>query len=624
MFSKTCTEKDEQTKNLDKKQINILDEIENIFVTPIQTNKSVKELDETVIKDLELVESNDKESTPIYHRLTDESSKATNKVFNLLAKNYTTDTLFLSETQTLIKRSKPILKLDRDNTLDQIISVHQEILNETGFCEKYLYIDWSFGKFLNKNPQFLQFMSLYNILSPILSLLLPIFILIIPFFIIQIKGLKITFSEYITVLKSLIADHAITKVFTEFHKVDSGQRFYLVISAAFYVFSIYQNILVCIRFYTNMAKIHNYLNIFRNYIADTTSRIEVIKHDIKQAKLVSYEGWQENEIIPRWRILTKYFEELDKTFPLKFSMSNVSKIGHIMQCFYQLYDNDELRDALIWSYGFNGYMDINIGMCKLVNNDKLGKATFKDEKKEEKEDKEEKRKKSKKSVPTFKNMYYPNYINSDKENVVKNDLVLKKNFIITGPNASGKTTTIKAAFINLLMAQQFGYGCYDSLSFKPFDHFHCYMNIPDTSGRDSLFQAEARRCKDIVSSVKENGPNETHFCIFDELYSGTNPEEAVLSAYAFLKFLASKTNASFILTTHYIDLCNKMETNKHVENWKMDTETQQPGTQGTKEGSLKYTYKLTKGISTVKGGLAVLKEMDYPTDILDGIDVAEK
>ena len=93
--------------------------------------------------------------------------------------------------------------------------------------------------------------------------------------------------------------------------------------------------------------------------------------------------------------------------------------------------------------------------------------------------------------------------------------MLAKNIVITGPNASGKTTTLKTTIINILLSQQIGYGCFESLEMMPYDYVHCYLNIPDTSGRDSLFQAEARRCKEILDIIEQNS-NERHFCLFDE------------------------------------------------------------------------------------------------------------
>ena len=122
--------------------------------------------------------------------------------------------------------------------------------------------------------------------------------------------------------------------------------------------------------------------------------------------------------------------------------------------------------------------------------------------------------------------------------------------ILTGPNAAGKTTMIKSSIINLILSQQIGYGYYDGGEISVFDFIHCYINIPDSCSRDSLFQSEARRCKNILDDI-ENNPNEKHFCVFDELYSGTNPYEAIGAAYGYLKHISENKNVRFILTTFH-------------------------------------------------------------------------
>ena len=53
--------------------------------------------------------------------------------------------------------------------------------------------------------------------------------------------------------------------------------------------------------------------------------------------------------------------------------------------------------------------------------------------------------------PVIKNMYYLPHI--DNKNNISNDLSLNKNLIITGPNASGKTTMLKSTIINLFLSQ---------------------------------------------------------------------------------------------------------------------------------------------------------------------------
>ena len=144
----------------------------------------------------------------------------------------------------------------------------------------------------------------------------------------------------------------------------------------------------------------------------------------------------------------------------------------------------------------------------------------------------------------------------------------------------------------------------------PYDKLHCYLNVPDTSGRDSLFQAEARRCKEIIDCIdEENSKDFTHFCIFDELYSGTNPEEAIISANAFMDYIVKHDNVTCMLTTHYIKLCKKLSKNKVIQNYNMKTIK--------KNDNFEYTYKLIKGISKIKGGLKVLHDMKYPKEILD-------
>jgi DNA mismatch repair protein MutS len=180
--------------------------------------------------------------------------------------------------------------------------------------------------------------------------------------------------------------------------------------------------------------------------------------------------------------------------------------------------------------------------------------------------------------------------------------------VITGPNASGKTTILKTALINVIFSQQLGCGFYSSGNFIPFKYIHCYLNIPDTSGRDSLFQAEARRCKDILDIIHDK-ENDTHFCVFDELYSGTNPEEAVNSAYSFMKYLGKYKKINCILTTHFYDLCKKLDLLELFLNCHMDT------IENEKE-QFQYTYKLKDGISKVKGGMKVLRDMNYPNEII--------
>jgi DNA mismatch repair ATPase MutS len=178
--------------------------------------------------------------------------------------------------------------------------------------------------------------------------------------------------------------------------------------------------------------------------------------------------------------------------------------------------------------------------------------------------------------------------------------------IISGPNASGKSTLLKTTLLNVLLSQQIGFGFYSKAKITIFDYLHCYLNIPDTSGRDSLFQSEARRCIEILDSINTN--NSRHLCVFDELYSGTNPYEAISAATAYLQYMNKYPNIKYVLTTHYLELCKNLDKNKKIINYNMEIVEN--------SNDFIYTYKLLKGISRVKGGIKVLKDLNYPEEII--------
>jgi hypothetical protein len=575
-----------------------IDEINEYFKMPISYNKKKVELNKNIITDLELISPVDASSNPIYSFCFNnrEENMLSKKVMTLSANYYTTDVTFLKDTQQLLKEYKPFSKKNINaGTNDKIETKYKNILDiwnelkiENGFKEKYYYIDWDILEFLNKSELFLQFMSIYNLISPILSLFVPILILLIPFFIIKAKGLDITMSEYIEVLKIVATQNAIGKLFTvNFAEIGLQEKAYIIISAAFYLFSIYQNVMVCIRFHNNMINIHNNFQVIKHYLENTISSME--NYLVYSLGRNSYEAFNDNLII-KIEILREIQTKLSSIS--KYSLFNISKIheiGHILKYFYELHSSSIYEDAIMYSFGFNGYIDCIEGLQQNIEEGKMNYASFISD--------------TKKTV--FKNGYYACLKDGSP---IKNTVKFKKNMIITGPNASGKTTILKSSLINIIFTQQFGCGFYDSADIAPFDHIHCYLNIPDTSGRDSLFQAEARRCKEILDIIKENA-NGKHFCAFDELYSGTNPEEAVISASAFMKYLIKNQNVSCLLTTHYMKLCKKLAKNKNIKNYNMKTIK--------KSETFLYTYLLEEGISEVRGGIKVLQDMNYPKEILE-------
>ena len=561
------------------------------FKPPIYYNPKRMELKQHIIDDLELVKTIDASGSPIYSYCLNTENELSVTVAPQLCQYYTTDTDFLKDNQTLLKTYKKQAKIA---SYKEMLDLWKEIKSDTGFKEKYYYLDWPMLEHLNKSEHFLEAMSVYNMASPIISLFVPIILLIIPFFVIRLKGLSVTMSEYINVLKVVISNHAIGKLFTKFGEVSFNERIYLVLSAAFYVFSIYQNILVCYRFNNNMYKIHQFLKDTEVYLDNTKETMN--NYLSYSSKLITHDRF--NEVLrEKMTVLQKFKQSISGLTEYKLTnYKKVLEIGYVLKYFYQLYEDPVYNAAFLYSFGFNGYIDCIQGLQSNVEERKVNFADFTDDFK--------------------KARIVNNYYACLKESApVKNTLKFNKNLIVTGPNASGKTTILKSSLINIILTQQFGCGFYDSAELKPYKYIHCYLNIPDTSGRDSLFQAEARRCKEILDVVDDN-KDDGHFCAFDELYSGTNPEEAVSSATAFMQYLIKNKNLSCILTTHFVNVCKKLSKNVNISNCQMVAK---------KTGNtIKYTYKLDKGISTVKGGISVLCDMNYPAEIINNTCTNDK
>lgn len=592
-------------------RISLDDDINNYFSLPITYATNTSQIDENIVNTLELAHpvniNNDdnKEyknvnslNQSIYEHIFSSSNILGNQVVSMTPKHYTTDIDFLKQTQSMIQNINLTSNNsgnENDNITQLLEQWYANKLNE-GFCDKYMYASFEPIKFINKHKITVQLMTAFNIASPLFALCIPIFGLLIPFFILKIKGIALTCNEYFAALSPIISSHAVCRIFTDFSSVDSGERIYILLAAAFYIFTVYQNIVACQKIYTNLGEICNIIQTLNLYLTNTFTHMDQFIQCTKN--LPAYNEFN-NTLLEHKSQLHMLHDQIIKIKPFDWSINSIKDIGEIMYIFYNLYDDEIINASMSYSFGFNGYIDSIKGIQTNINKKYLSKAVFKSD------TKSSNNRQSNKNCIKFTKMYYPKWVGKDEK--VRNNCNINKSAIISGPNASGKTTILKTALINLLVTQQTGFGCYDSLIVTPIDCFYCYLNIPDTSGRDSLFQAEARRCKEIMSNVITEYPHKRHFGIFDELFSGTNPEDAVNSAYAFMTHILRNQNMTCMLTTHYTKLCKRLQKNKFIYNYSMKTHYT--------DNKLYYDYILERGISSVRGTKSVLEDMEYPEEI---------
>lgn len=581
------------------------------FKLPIQyiAANSVHPLSAVVVQDLELVQtvssasdttkqsaqsaqSAQSTSHSMYEHLFQPTHPFGQAMIHEWKQQFTTDTQYLKDTQQVIQELQP---MDYTVNHTQLMQIWKDTKQDASFLEKYCYVEWDLLRSFNQSSAFLQVLSITNMMSPAISLVLPLLFLIFPLVILKLRGIPITFSMYIDVLKEIAKHHFIGKTLTNLASISWEKMVYILITFGLYLYQVYQNTIACYRFYRNIHKINDQLCGMRDYLGQSILNMErfIADHRLKP----SYSAFC-RDMAKHCAILHQICADLGSVCPVHRFITKLGSVGYLLKCYYELHSNPVYEESIRYSFGLEGFLDNLRGVKMHIENGHVAMATYDHQ-----------------SACTFNAQYYPPYFGQDH---VKNTCTLDRKMIITGPNASGKTTLLKTTTINVIFSQQVGCGFYGSCMLNPYTHIHSYLNIPDTSERDSLFQAESRRCKEILDVIRDSQdiPGTRHYCIFDELYSGTNPEEATKSAYALLKYLTQYTHVDFILTTHYVSLCKKLKKCKEIRNYKMDVEVND-------QGEIRYTYRIKPGISKIQGAIRILEDMNYPTEILQEVRVVK-
>jgi hypothetical protein len=539
-----------------------------VFKLPIYYAAQVRELGPDIDAALELTSSI---YTPLLVGPDVRHSPYRDDVIRQFTSAFSADVSFLRSTQKMLRES---CSLFRDNLVSQVLVMEADyaeksweaIRSETSFHRAYQYLEMGALDKLNRNAEFMHVKSWFTLASPMVALCTPLLSLLLTLLWLFVRGISVNVRDLVS---SMVSTNTVGKVFVHFRLATTQHRMYLVGCAALYVMSIYQNVMASVTFYQNWQRIHAYVTHVHAFVRSVVVDMNVLCVGVRKfsAEYRDFAADLDGNVLPP---LCDALNEM--THALKDG-GHVS-LGKLMAVFYKLRCDKKYAWGLNNAFGFYHYM----ACMRRMASHKLTAATFS---------------KKKQHAPRFRGMYYPVHFG---QGHVVNDVDLAKSMVLTGPNGAGKTTMLKSVFANLLLAQQFGVGCFAKLRFAPVHHFYSYLNIPDTSGRDSLFEAEARRCKEIIDAVTSSPAEERHFCIFDEIFSGTNPEEAVQGATAFVTYLQG-TQCRFMMTTHYSALCKNVARKPLLQNCQM-----------VSTGS-DHTYELRTGISEEKAGCATLRAM---------------
>ena len=188
-------------------------------------------------------------------------------------------------------------------------------------------------------------------------------------------------------------------------------------------------------------------------------------------------------------------------------------------------------------------------------------------------------------------------------NAVPSSISEDRHIILTGPNAGGKTTSIRALLQNIVLGQTFGIAAADSFAFTPFDVIESFLNISDDLMQgDSLFKSEVKRAQGILQKIKLLQPNQKYFFALDELFTGTQAAVGEQCAYSFIKRINTSNGVQFIYATHFDKLTELAQESARTTNYKVDAPSKDAN------GKLVYPFTVSQGKNEVNVALDIAKE----------------
>jgi MutS domain V len=190
-------------------------------------------------------------------------------------------------------------------------------------------------------------------------------------------------------------------------------------------------------------------------------------------------------------------------------------------------------------------------------------------------------------------------------NSLQVDSTLPNVVILTGPNKAGKSTFMKSLLLAVYMAQSLGICPAQTLYFTPFRDLFTYLNVPDSIGRESLFEAEVNRCYDYLKKCEEL--RGFSLGIIDELFTGTNPAEGMAGSYAILNQITQNPMNITIISTHFHDMLSELD-RSYFEFKRFSCDIMVDAFGRTHH---RFDYRLRDGVSNQMIALSLLEEKGF-------------
>jgi len=196
-------------------------------------------------------------------------------------------------------------------------------------------------------------------------------------------------------------------------------------------------------------------------------------------------------------------------------------------------------------------------------------------------------------------------------NAVDNKLSLSHQsnlLFLTGANMAGKSTFIKTIGIVLYLAH-IGIGVpAKKLELSLFDGLITNLTIADNIVKgESYFFNEVQRIKNTIEKIIDG---KKYFVLIDELFKGTNIQDAMKCSTAVIEGLQNLRNSLFIISTHLYEISDGLKDFSNIQFSYFETAVQ--------EKELIFHYQLKEGVSQDRLGYLIL-EREGVADLLKNI-----
>ncbi|HSC53159.1 MAG TPA: hypothetical protein VLC98_06065 [Phnomibacter sp.] len=168
---------------------------------------------------------------------------------------------------------------------------------------------------------------------------------------------------------------------------------------------------------------------------------------------------------------------------------------------------------------------------------------------------------------------------------------------LTGANMAGKSTFIKAVGIATFLAHLGMAVPAESMQLSLFDGILSNIQVSDNIVKgESYFYNEVQRIKTTITRITDGGK---WLVLIDELFKGTNVQDAMRCSSTVIKGLLNIKNALFVLSTHLYEIGEELKPFPTIAFKYFETHVT--------GDDLSFSYQLKDGISNDRLGYLILK-----------------